>query len=87
MSGLTPQVYGDLHGHAEHFHEAGDDPGWRRWRQTEVDIRWSFTFFPHRAKQSFQSANKCYPLNTNLMWLVDDDNKGSGKILKIGMGF
>lgn len=28
------QVYGDLHGHPEHLHEAGDDFGqWRQWQE------------------------------------------------------
>lgn len=30
------QVYGDLYGHTEHFHETGDDSVWRR-QQEEVN--------------------------------------------------
>ncbi len=31
------QVHGDLHGHTEHLHAAGDDSGWWWRRQEEVN--------------------------------------------------
>lgn len=51
---LILQVYGDLYGHDEHLHQAGDDSVQRWRRQTEVNSRnlasTSVLMF-HRAKQ------------------------------------
>lgn len=71
---LTLQVYGDLHGHTEHFHKAGDDSGWWR-QQKEVKIRMTSVpvFFVPQNKVVFipVSIPWVYLLGTTLLWLVD----------------